>query len=111
VQHRDQHDGDGPGEVKRLSRLRQHPVRVAQVGIDVGGRAVAAAREQRASVRQHDRIIVDVDHPAVWCLRLGDLVGVAGARDAGADVEELADASVVDQVRDGAGEERAVGAH
>jgi len=43
-------------------------------------------------VQQDDGVVVDVDDPAVWSLALGDLVGVVGGRDAGSDVEELADA-------------------
>jgi len=111
VQHRDQHDGDRTGEVQSLLRLSQDGVQITKVGIDVGSRALAAARQQRSRVREHDGVVVDVDHAAVGRLRLRDLVRVVRARYSGADVEELPDAGLFDQVLDRAGEECPVGAH
>ena len=40
-------------------------------------------------------VVVDVDDPGPRDDGLGDLVGVVRGRDAGADVKELADASLV----------------
>ena len=67
-------------------------VRVAQVGVDVGARALRLAGQQRPGVGQHDGVVVDVDDPAVRRDPLRDLMGVVGGRDPGADVEELPDA-------------------
>ena len=50
------------------------------------------AGQQRASVREHERIVVDVDDPGRRGDRLGDLVGVVRRRQSGADIEELPDA-------------------
>ena len=57
---------------------------------------------------EHDRVVVHVHDPGLRRDRLGDLVGVARRRDAGADVQELADPRVGGQVADGAAEERPV---
>ena len=81
---------------------------VAQVGVDVLGGARLAAGQQRAGVGEHDRVVVHVDHPRLRRGRLGDLVGIARRRDAGADVQELADPRVGGKVADDAPEERAV---
>jgi hypothetical protein len=59
-------------------------------------------------VREHDRVVVDVDDPALRRDLLGDLVGVARRGDAGADVEELPYPRLAGQVADGAPEERPV---
>jgi len=53
---------------------------------------------------------VDIDDAALRRYRLGDLVGVVGGGQAGADVEELADAGVTGQIPDHAGEEGPGGA-
>jgi hypothetical protein len=59
---------------------------------------------------QDDRVVVDVDDLRVRGDPLGDLVGVVGGRQAGADVQELADLRLAGQVPDGAGEEPPGGA-
>jgi hypothetical protein len=59
-------------------------------------------------VGQHNGIVVDIHDPCFRCRSLGDLVGVAGGGQAGADVEELPDAKVGHQVVHRAGQERAV---
>ena len=55
--------------------------------------APVVAGQDLPAVRHRDRVDVDVDHPGVRGAPLGDLVHVADGRDAGADVEELADAA------------------
>src|SRR5690348_5088048 len=55
-------------------------------------------------------VVVHVDDPGLRRDRLGDLVGVARGRDAGADVEELADPGFGGEEADGPPEERPVGA-
>jgi len=71
---------------------------------------LGAAGEQRAGVHQHQRVVVDVDDAGLGRDGLGDLVGVVGGRQAGADVLELADARLAGQVADRAGQEPSVGA-
>jgi hypothetical protein len=61
-------------------------------------------------VHQHERVVVAVDDPAVRGDGLGDLVGAAGSRQPGADVEELTDAAVPRQEPHHPGQERSVGA-
>ena len=68
----------------------------------------SVAGQQGAGVGEHDRVVVHVDDPGLRRDRLGDLVGVARRRDAGADVEELPDPRLGGQVADGAAEERPV---
>jgi hypothetical protein len=62
-------------------------------------------------MRQDDGVVVGVDHAAVGRDALRHLMGVVRRRQAGADVEELADAGLGGQVTDGPAEERAVGPH
>jgi hypothetical protein len=66
------------------------------------------AGQQRAGVREDDRVVVHVDDPGLRRDRLGDLVGAARGRDAGADVEELPDPRLAGEVTDGPAEKRAV---
>ncbi len=106
---RDQHHRHGPGEVQCPRRLRQDLLGVTQVRVDVVGGAFRAAGQQRPGVAEHDRVVVHVHDPAVSCHRLGHLVSVAGGRDPGADVKELADPLLPGQVAHRAGQERAVG--
>ena len=54
-------------------------------------------------------VVVDVDDAAVGCHGLGDLVGVAGGGQAGADVQELADTGLGGQMAHRANEEGAAG--
>ena len=72
--------------------------------------AVVNSAAQGAGVDQHDRVVVDIDDPALRRHRLGDLVGVVGGGQAGADVEELADARLTGQVPDRADQEGPGGA-
>ena len=87
--------------------MREDPVRLAHVLLDHGHLPVAG--QQLASVQHGDRVDVDVHHPGVRRGRLGDLVHVADGRDAGADVDELANAGL-GQLPNHTLEERAVGA-
>jgi hypothetical protein len=63
----------------------------------------------RASVREHDGVVVHVHHPALRRDGLGDLVGVACGRDAGADVEKLPDPRLPGEVADNPAQEGPVG--
>src|SRR6185437_5457273 len=103
-----QRDRYRAGEVEQLAGLRQDLAGVAQVGVDVVGGACLVADEQRAGVREHDRVVVHVDDAAFRRDGLGDLVEVARRGDAGADVEELPDPGFPGQVADRTPEERPV---
>jgi D-alanine-D-alanine ligase len=109
VQHADEEDGDRLAEVERLGRLLQDRRRVLQVGVQVGAGAFRRTGQQRPGVREHDGIVVHVDDPAFRGHRLRDLVGVVGRRDPGAQVEELPDPALRDEVADRAAEEFPVG--
>ena len=91
-------------------RRRQQRVRVAEVGFDVVGRALGAARQQHPRVQQHQGVVVDVHDAALRGRPLGHLVGVVDRRQAAADVEELADPGLAGQVADGAVQELPVAA-
>jgi len=80
------------------------------VGVDVLGDPFGSGGEQGAGVRQHQGVVVDVDDPRLGDDALGDLVGVVGGRQTGADVQELADARLTGQVGHGADEEAPRGA-
>src|SRR5216684_8031764 len=56
-------------------------------------------------VREHQRVVVDVDDAALRHDGLGHLVGVVSRGQAGADVEELAYARLGGQVAHAAGQE------
>ena len=108
VQDRGQDDRRRLGEVQQLRRLVEDGAGVAQVGVDVPVDARLGAVEQRAGVREDDGIVVDVDDPGLRGDGLGDLVGAARRRDAGAEVEELPYPRLGGEVAHGAAEERPV---
>jgi len=103
-QHRDR---DRLREVQRLGGSLQDLVGVARVGIDVVGDALRGAGEQSPSVRQYERIVVDIDDAALRRDRLRDLMGVVEGGQAGTDVEELPNPRFAGEVCDDADEERA----
>ncbi len=78
------------------------------VAVDVVGQPLGAAGEQGAGVDQYDRVVVGVDNARLGRDRLGDLVDVRRCGDAGADVEELADAGLCGQEADRPTHERPV---
>src|SRR6202041_3433411 len=109
VQDGDQHDRHRTAEVQRARGLGQDLPRLAQVGLDVVGGAFRGAGEPGAGVGQDDRVVIHVDDPGFGRDGLGYLVDVVVGRHAGADVEELADAGLADQIARGAGQEGAIG--
>jgi hypothetical protein len=109
VQQAEQHHRDRPREVERLRRFLDDPAGVTGVGVQVRRCPLGRAGEQRTGVHQHQRVVVDVDDAAPGVDRLRDLVRVVGRRQAGADVEELADPGLGDQVPHGPAQERPVG--
>src|SRR5215470_1319957 len=96
VQDRDQHQRYRPGKVKSAPYrgITEDLVRLAQVGVDVGGGTLGRAVEQGGGVREHQRVVVDIDNPRIRCDPLRDLVHVVGHRQADADVKELAHAGL-----------------
>lgn len=97
VQARDEQQPDRLGQVQVLAGRGQHLVHLTQVGTHHLGRMLV--RHQRFGVQEHDRVVVDVDHPCIRITRLGDLVRVRTDRQAGPDIEELADPAVAQETR------------
>jgi NAD(P)-dependent dehydrogenase (short-subunit alcohol dehydrogenase family) len=98
-----------PVEVLADVRVGQDAYRVAQVG--VGDERGLFVGEQGPGVGQHDGIVVEVDHAGGRVDPLGDLVHVVGGGQPGADVEQLPDADLADQVADDPAEHVALSAH
>ena len=71
---------------------------IAKVRFDVGARTLRGAGHERPGVQQHDGVVVRVNDPRVRRDRLGHLVGVIGHRQAGADIQELAEAALPGQI-------------
>ncbi len=82
----------------------QHRGGIAQVRRDRGHTGVG---EQRAGVRQHHRVQVDVGHPGSGQDRLRGLMNCGGSGQPGAQVDELAD-SLGGGPGDSLGDERPV---
>jgi hypothetical protein len=108
VQYGKQQDGHRQAEVDEGPQVRigEDRLRRAQVAVD-DGRAGHAVQHV-AGVREHHRVVIDVDDPGVRAGRGGHLVGVAGRGQARPDVDDLADADLADQVPDDPAEEFAV---
>ena len=94
MQHPQQHDRHRLAEVQEGRRLVQDQPGITQVRLYVVGRALRGAPQQGLCVQQDDRVVVDIDHPGIGGLPLGDLVRVVAGGDPGADVQELADAGL-----------------
>jgi len=110
MQHGDEHQRDRLGEVQRVPdrRVGEDLFRFAHVRVDVDGLTLGLAHQQRAAVREHDRVVVHVHDARGRISLLRDLVDVTHAGQSRADVEELGNARVGGQVPDGAAEERPV---
>src|SRR5690606_40075531 len=104
VKDADEDASDGLPEVEGGGGALEDLVGPAQVALDVGRRAVAAA-EQGVRVGQDDRVVVDVDDAGVGRDLGGDGMGVVVVRDAGADVEELAQPALAGEEADDPPEE------
>jgi hypothetical protein len=63
VQHDQQHHRDRPAQVQGRRRTAQNLIDIAQIAVQVGGRALRRAGQQFPGVRQDRRIVVDVDDP------------------------------------------------
>src|SRR5207253_2640387 len=86
AQDAQQHERYRFGEVENLGGGGQDARGVAQIGIHVGGNALGTAGQQGAGVREHDRVVVDVDDPARGGDPLRDLMGVVRRWQPGADI-------------------------
>ncbi len=100
-----------PGQIQRLPSPVKESANVAEIGVQVVRRPGRIAGQQRAGVGQDHGIVVDVDDPALRRDRLRDLMHAPGGRQAGPEVEELADAGLGDQVAHRPGQEIAVRPH
>lgn len=76
MQQAEHHDGHRPGEVEGAGGLGEDPVRVPDVGLDVGAPAARGAGQQSPGVHQDDRVAVDVDDPGIGRGALRYLMGV-----------------------------------
>ncbi|KIX79764.1 hypothetical protein SF12_02540 [Streptomyces sp. MBRL 601] len=85
-------EGDGLREVEDPGGLLKDAAGLAGVGLDVAEGAFGGAGEQGLGVGEDDGVVVAVDDAGVGADPLGGLVEVGLGGDAGADVEELADA-------------------
>jgi hypothetical protein len=108
MQHRDQQDRDRLIEAEHRTDpgVPGDPARVPQVAADDRGALDAVQRV--AGVRDHHRVVVNVDDAAVRRLRPRRLVHVPHGRQPGPDIEELPDPRVAGQVADRAAEEAPV---
>src|ERR1039457_58594 len=93
MQDREQQYSDGLAEVQRPGGLAEKVAGVAQVRVNVVTGALGAAGEQGAGVREHHGVVVHVHDAGPRIGLLGNLVRTARYRDAGANVQELADAA------------------
>jgi hypothetical protein len=50
-------------EIEDPRRRLHDPLRVAQVGLDVLGRALGPAGQQGSGMRQHERVVIHIDDP------------------------------------------------
>ena len=92
-------------EVDQLAQrgVGQDRVRLEHVPPD--HRGAGDAVQHAAGVRQHDRVVVDVDDPGLRAGVQRDLVRVAHRGQSGADVDDLLDSGLADQVADHPAEE------
>ncbi len=91
-------DSHGSAEIQCGRSALDNGGDVAGVSLKVGCGSLRAARQQRPSVDQHERIVVDIDDPRLGRDPLGDFMRVINCRQPGPDIEELADSRVSRQV-------------
>jgi hypothetical protein len=106
VQDAAQDQADRLVPVEQFAGGAQHAFGVAQVALDGEGAPVVG--QQGGRVRDHHRIVVQVDDAYVLIETLGNLMDVLRGGQAGANVEQLADTLVANHVADGAGENLAL---
>lgn len=96
----EQDQRDRAGKIQDLPCLVQDLVGVADIAFDVTAGSLRAGAQQRPGVHQYERVVVHVHDFGLGGGLLGYLVGVADGGQAGADVDELADALVGGEVVD-----------
>jgi hypothetical protein len=109
VQDAAQHQADRPVPVEQFAGRTEHPFWIAQVAPD--GERPAVVGQQRGGVRDHHRVVIQVDNVDILVEALGNLVHVLHGGQAGADVEQLGNAFVADHVPDDAGQHVALRPH
>jgi hypothetical protein len=109
VEQADHDQRHRPGQVEDLGRHLDDGVGQPDVALDERGAALDGAHQEGVGVGEHDRVVVDVHDPGFGVDALGHGVDVVAGGDAGADVEELADADLARQVPHAAAEEGPVG--
>jgi hypothetical protein len=96
-----------PVQVLAHAGIGQEAGRIPEVPAHGEGHLVVG--EQRLGVGEHDGVVVEVDHAGGRVDPVGDLVHVLRGRQPGADVQELPQASLADQVPDHAAEQVTLG--
>ena len=109
VQDGAEHDSYRFREVEGGCGAPQDVAGIAQVAVDEVCCAACLRVAQRVGVREDDRVTVDRHDPRVGRDLLGDGVHAAGVRDAGADVEELADTRLARHPAHRSPQERPIG--
>jgi hypothetical protein len=102
VQDPAEHQADRLIAVKQFAGGAEDAFRIAQVAADRERPFVVG--QQGDGVRDHHRVVVQVDHPDVRVEPLAYLMDVLHGGQAGADVQQLGHALVADHVADDAGE-------
>jgi len=102
VQDSAEHQANRPVQVKQFAGGAQDGFGVAQVALH--GERPLVVGQQSGRVRDHHRVVVQVDHADVRVHALGDLMHVLHCGQAGADVEQLGHALIADKEADDAGE-------
>jgi hypothetical protein len=108
VQDDQQHQRHRRAEVQGPRRGPHDGRGVPQVRLHVVARTLRGAAQQGPGVQQHDGVVVGVHDPRVRGGLLRHLMGVAGHRQPGADIEELPDAALAGQVPHDPGQESPV---
>jgi hypothetical protein len=107
-QHAKHRDRDRLAEVQRPAGVSDDGSGIMHVCVDIVGGPLGRAGQQGPRMRQYQGIVVDVDDLALRRHALGDLMGVVRGRQAGPDIQELADPGLAGQVPDHPPEEQAV---
>ncbi len=96
-QHAQHRDRDRLGEIQRPGGPGEDVGRVVHIRVNVIGDPLRGTGQQRPGVRQHQRVIVHIHDPGLRCHPLGHLMGIVRRRQAGADIQELADPRLTSQ--------------
>jgi hypothetical protein len=109
VQDAAQHQADRLVPVEQAAGDGEDAFRVTEVAHD--GERPLVVGQQRRRVRDHYRVVVQVDDADIRIEALGDLVHILRGGQAGTDVEQLGQTLIADHVPDDAGEHAALRPH